>query len=76
MSIAWQPHKAAFGLWKLDHLECHMIGCSILSRSLTRVGLVYAHRFHRIACDFLDLFGQFRHLISVLRVVSSPRFGV
>jgi hypothetical protein len=52
-----------------------MIGSGILSRLLTRIGLVYEHQFQRIAYDVLDWFGQFRHM-SVIRVVLSPHFGV
>ena len=38
------------------------------SRLLARVGLVHERHFHRIACDFLDVFGQCRHLRAILLV--------
>ncbi len=62
----WQQHEAFLGFWQFDHNQFDAMLSRILSRSVTSVPLVNKGDLNRIAGGFLNLLGQFSHLISLL----------
>src|SRR6266496_544684 len=61
-----QEHKAAFGLWQLDHFQAHPMGFGHLRWLIARIPLIDERQLHAASSRFLDGLGQFADLSPIL----------